>query len=244
MVASNDMDLGIDSPTLSVHVSPSHPEPELVKVPTYKGLEIEHSTYSTPRRILSTTSTASLTSPLNKRTVFEADLIAYSTEQASKLSYPVGCPVWYIYNGDASPDSVLSKVRHGKVNAVAMNVATRSFVYKIEKTTGEEGEAPAVDLVLEDNIAYAVSCPVQVTIEDKEFDGEVICPSDLKDFTGNDKTYSVMLVNNGNMLRIEHGVSSRQIKYRGVNQLLEKEEAVTPQAVTMDASRRRPFACW
>ncbi|KAL7489261.1 hypothetical protein ACHAW6_014833 [Cyclotella cf. meneghiniana] len=229
--------VSIDSPTLSIHVSPSPPEPELITIPTYKGLEIEDPAHSTPTRVLASSSPKS---PLNRPIVFESELIAYSTEQASKLSYPVGCPVWYTYNGDVSSDSILSKVRHGKVNSVAMNVATRSFVYKIEKANADEGEAVTVDLVLEDNIAYAVSCPVRVTMEDGVFDGEVICPADLKDFTGNDKRYSVMLVKRGNILRIEHDVSSQQIKYREVNQ---KEER-SIQVVTNDTTLRRPFACW
>ena len=153
------------------------------------------------------TSNASLVETFS---INECDLIAYSELQTSKLNFPVGCPVWYNYDAKVGDDKVLTKVRFGKVKAAAMNVVTRSFVYKIEKMNAQPGEP--LDLVYEDHIAYATSCPVQVTIDNVIMEGEVICPSNLKAFCGN-AYYSVMLRSKENELRLEHNVSGEQIKY-------------------------------
>ena len=142
--------------------------------------------------------------------IHECDLIAYTEHQTNKLNFPVGCPVWYNYDAKVGDDKVLTKVRCGKVKAAAMNVNTRSFVYKIEKMNAQPGEA--LDLVSEDHIAYSSSCPVQVTIDNVIMEGEVICPSNLKAFCGN-SYYSVMLKSKGNEMRLEHDVSGEQVKY-------------------------------
>ncbi|KAL7511258.1 hypothetical protein ACHAXN_008155 [Cyclotella atomus] len=185
---------------------------------------------------------SSCASPVDKQTVYESDLIAYSDYQASKLSFPVGCPVWYIYDNESTPDTLLKQVRYGRVKAVAMNVVTRSFVYKIEKENCEPGEG--LDLVLEDHIAYATSCPVRVTIEDRVMDGEIICPANLKDFTGK-HSYSVMLKTRGNQLMIEHDVPCDQVKYRTGDELVESAVGVQGVAHAVgDDAVCNGFTCW
>ena len=173
----------------------------------------------------------------DKDTINEADLIAYSDYQAAKLSYPIGCPVWYTFASESSPDGVLTKVRYGTVKAAAMNVVTRSFVYRIEKENGELGDD--LDLVLEDHIAYATSCPVRVTVDGRAVDGEIICPSNLKDFTGL-TTYSVMLKTGGNQMKIEHDVPSEKIRFKVGDEM---EGIMVAQAVSEDKGCNG-FACW
>jgi hypothetical protein len=123
-----------------------------------------------------------------------------------------------------------------------MNVVTRGFVYKIEKDNCEPGEG--LDLVLEDHIAYATSCPIRVTIEDRVMDGEIICPSNLMDFTGK-PSYSVMLKTRGNQLVIQHNVSCDQIKYRTGDEIIRSVGGVegVAQAVGDDAVCNG-FTCW
>jgi ferredoxin-thioredoxin reductase catalytic subunit len=192
--------------------------------------------------------TSSPPSPTSRHTaVYESDLIAYSDYQASKLSYPIGCPVWYIYDNESSPNTILTKVRYGKVAAVAMNVHTRSFVYKIQKHAESLSNNEPLDLVLEDHIAYASSCPVRVTMGDRVVDGTIICPSNLKDFTGSNstnKTYSVMLtLRRGNELSIEHDVCSEMIRYR----VSDDDELVVDGEVAkavVDDALCAGFSCW
>jgi hypothetical protein len=70
-------------------------------------------------------------------------------------------------------------------------------------------------------------------------DGEIICPSNLTDFTGR-TTYSVMLRTRGNVLQIEHGVEGERIKYRSGDEL---EKQSVAEAVG-ESVCNGPFTCW
>lgn len=220
--------------------SPDCVSPVASPVRTPLSQALSHlSNISVSQRVGSMVSAASLRArdKPDKHAINEADLIAYSDYQASKLSYPNGCPVWYTFANESVPGSVLSDVRYGTVKAAAMNVVTRSFVYRIEKESGDPGDD--LDLVLEDHIAYATSCPVRVTVEGRAVDGEIICPTNLKDFTGL-TTYSVMLKTGGNKLKIEHNVPSEKIKFKVGEEM---EGIMVAQAVSEDRGCNS-FACW
>jgi len=239
------------SPT-ALQLSQYLTESKEARSPTEKDIEVDGESY--PPRVLSPSAhefpvstplsdtlshmsrrVVSTTSHQVNNTIYESDLIPYSDYQASKLSYPIGCTVWYKYDNESIRDAKLTSVQIGKVKSVAMNVATRSFVYKIEK------DENTLDLVLEDHIAYASGCPVQVTIDDQVLNGKIICPSNLADFSShNTRYYSVMFRGSGNTLMIEHDVCSDQIKY--CDREDESEEMV---AIAVGESVcNNPFSWW
>jgi hypothetical protein len=112
---------------------------------------------------------SSSTFPSNRPPQNQTTLINFSTEEASKLSYPVGCPVWYNFHSDANQHE-LSFCR-GRVSSVAMDWLSRKFVYRILKSDAADSDRRGVeDLVSEDSVAYAMGCPVRITVGGREFD--------------------------------------------------------------------------
>ena len=147
-------------------------------------------------------------------------LINFTPNETSKLSYPIGCPVWYNFENSDSNDM---KFCHGHVIGAGMDCITRKFVYKIQKadsaSVGHGGckESGPFDFVFEDDVTYAMLCPVRVSVEcGREFDGEIICSSPIRNESGhnNNHIYSILLFIGQNKMKVQHGIQSNQVKYR------------------------------
>lgn len=147
-------------------------------------------------------------------------LINFTSNETSKLSYPIGCPVWYNFENS---DSNHLNFCHGHVKGAAMDCNTRKFVYKIQKadsaSVGHDGcnHRGPFDFVIEDDVTYAMSCPVRVSAEcGKEFDGEIICSSPIRNERGHsiNHVYSILLFIEENKMKVQHGIKSNQVKYR------------------------------
>jgi hypothetical protein len=87
-----------------------------------------------------------------------------------------------------------------------MDRLSRNFVYRIQ--SGE-----AVNLALEDDVAFAMGCPVRMSSRGKEVDGEIVCFSRVQTNDKIDTKYSVLICD-GSISKIIQGVSSRQVKFR------------------------------
>lgn len=175
----------------------------------------------------------------------EANLIELPLEKASKLKFPVGCPVWYY--DKHSPQSTQSnhfEVRHGTIISALMDFMIRKIYFRVEKTRhindlSDAGDVlPLIDIVLEDKIVYAATCPVllQMGGDKSEMEGEIVCPRSMASNDGSvTTTYTVMIFLEGNKLRIEDGVEPRRIKFhnrKGV--VVSREEIDTEQVEVLD----------
>eukprot|EP00804_Cyclotella_cryptica_P010167 CCRYP_013803-RA/>CCRYP_013803-RA protein AED:0.03 eAED:0.03 QI:408/1/1/1/1/1/2/290/469 len=168
-------------------------------------------------------------------------LVHFPSNEASKLSYPLGCPVWYNFENSDSADM---NFYHGHVKGVAMDCVSRKFVYKIQKADSvsawhEDEEKGQYDLVYEDDVAYAMSCPVRVSLEcGKEFDGEIICFSRTRNDKGQiNHVYSGLLFIEKNKLKVQHGIQSNQITYRhNIDEQRTLEITAAPVHISSDQS--------
>mmetsp|Transcript_4710 Transcript_4710/g.7459 ORF Transcript_4710/g.7459 Transcript_4710/m.7459 type:complete len:533 (+) Transcript_4710:19-1617(+) len=168
----------------------------------------------------------------------EANLFELTSEQTSKLNYPIGCPVWYNKHHHAQSSNRFD-VRHGTVISVLMDVMSRKFFYRVEKMKNvndlldtAHDVLPRIELVWEDKIVFAPKCPVLVQMTDgdsmKEMEGEIVCPRATCNDGIVDTTYIVIYFLEDNKLRIEDGVLPCRIKFRN-NQMVvvELEESAT-----------------
>jgi len=140
----------------------------------------------------------------------ENNLIELTLEQTSKLSYPVGCPVWFKRHRHNDRE-VYS---YGTIISVHMDLTscTRKVYYRIKEKTkgGSHGSigSYSIDLVEEDKVFYAAKCPVIVQMscgDKKEIEGEIVCPRR--------HAYTVMMFREGKV-EVEDGVVSSRIKFR------------------------------
>jgi len=140
----------------------------------------------------------------------EENLFKFPSEQTCKLSYPVGCPVWFKRHRHNDRE-VYS---YGTIISVHMDLtsSTRKFYYRIKEKTkgGSHGSigSYSIDLVEEDKVFYAAKCPVTIQIgcgDKKEIEGEIVCPRR--------HAYTVMIFREGKV-EVEDGVVSSRIKFR------------------------------
>jgi hypothetical protein len=181
---------------------------------------------------------SSSTFPSNRPPQNQTTLINFSTEEASKLSYPVGCPVWYNFHSDANQHE-LSFCR-GRVSSVAMDWLSRKFVYRILKSDAADSDRRGVeDLVSEDSVAYAMGCPVRITVGGREFDGEVVCSSRVRDGNGKtESTYSIMTFET-HQCKVISDLDSNQVKYRPITEQMIKpvpRVSISNQSKTRETS--------
>ena len=184
------------------------------------------------------TSSCSIVDGIDETNLFELPL-----EQTYKLSYPVGCPVWYnkYTNCCTGKNNTRDVYYCGVVIKVLMDLGM-SRKYRAEKTkssinidhsshTPANGEECSTqELIQEDKVVYAAKCPVLVEMtsingDTKDMEGEIVCPR------GKNKTktsYTVMLFMEDNKVGVEDGVVSQRIKFRSISS--EKESTVTQQS--------------
>jgi len=157
----------------------------------------------------------------------EANLFELTSEQTSKLNYPIGCPVWYNKHHHAQSSNRFD-VRHGTVISVLMDVMSRKFFYRVEKMKNvndlldtAHDVLPRIELVWEDKIVFAPKCPVLVQKmmdgDMKEVEGEIVCPRSSvtcnDDIVDINTTYTIMYFLEDNKLEIEDGVLPHRIKF-------------------------------
>jgi hypothetical protein len=140
----------------------------------------------------------------HRQRINQTSLINFSDDEASKLCYPVGCPVGYNFTSSSSPNEV--SFTRGCVVGAAMDRLSRNFVYRIQSDE-------TMNLALEDDVAFAMGCPVRMSSKGQEVDGEIVCFSRVRGSSTIDTKYSVLICNGMNS-RIVHGVSSHQVKFR------------------------------
>ena len=138
----------------------------------------------------------------------EDNLIELPLEQTSKMSYPLGCPVWY---GKHKHDDN-EAYSYGTIVSIHFDVMCMKRYYRIKAKAkgGSNGSigSYSIDLVQEDKVFYAAKCPVLVQVcsgEKKEMKGEIICPRR--------SAYTVMLFLDENRVMVEDGVVPLRIKY-------------------------------
>ena len=144
----------------------------------------------------------------------DENLFELPSERTRKLSFPVGCPVWY--NRRSKSGSKIDTYSSGVIFSVLMDIMSGNKYYRIQNTTkvnnssSSDGCSSVGDTVLvqEGKIAYAARCLVLVQMAgDTEVEGEIICPrSEMK-------TYTVMFVKDEEVV-VEDGIKSHRIKYR------------------------------
>jgi hypothetical protein len=104
--------------------------------------------------------------------------------QPPRARYPVGCPVWYNVR-HLSPCSGILAADAGVVRSVAFDTHTRMTMYEVKREpdsgTWGIGLVEYKDAVVaEEDIAFAIGCPVLVTMKDdrdvdsSEMGGEII----------------------------------------------------------------------
>jgi len=170
-----------------------------------------------------TSSANNAPSPRNQTIdIDEDDLQILSSKHSSKRKYPPACPVWYSLS---SKNKSLNACR-GTVKAVYTNLETGGFVYHIitkryyQRNGNTDGDMTTTAtensqklFLSEDQLSYAMNCPVKVkginkNDPDKEIDGTILCPRPK------DSSYSVMLYLDDNYVRVELGVLPGQITFR------------------------------
>jgi len=167
-------------------------------------------------------------SPLN--------LIKLTNEQATKMKYPVGCPIWYNIHINAAKFtssqsmskkySSLCDANIGLVKSISMDITTRNLLYEVcaakiirgvfkssdGSGTSEEG------LFLEDHLCYASKCPVLVQL-DEPMQGEVVTCSfsnHLVD-TQVEKSYMVAVCSKDSHMQLFQAVNENHVKYSPVD---------------------------
>ena len=179
-----------------------------------------------------TSSSSSIVDGIDETNLFELPL-----EQTYKLSYPVGCPVWYnkYTNCCTGKNNTRDVYYCGVVIKVLMDLGmSRKIYYRVEKTKGSidhpanGDECSTQDLIQEDKVVYAAKCPVLVEMtsdngDTKDMEGEIVCPR------GKNKTkasYTVMVFMEDNKVGVEDGVISQRIKFRSKESTVTQEKEV------------------
>mmetsp|Transcript_40554 Transcript_40554/g.84860 ORF Transcript_40554/g.84860 Transcript_40554/m.84860 type:complete len:781 (+) Transcript_40554:105-2447(+) len=104
----------------------------------------------------------------------DSPLFRLTTEQAKRTSFPEGCPVIYNFqrrdnragassSSSSSSNNAVLEAREGIIQSIFLNKDKRRFEFQIERWDSTESESlPFFDTALEDDIAYAIHCPVLV----------------------------------------------------------------------------------
>lgn len=153
-----------------------------------------------------------------------SNLTLLNASQASAQRYPPGCPV--VYGLRHSSTSKRLDAYQATVKHIFIDVVSRNFFYEVVKRTDyyELGSKSALDLeqqvgklVNEDELAYAINCPVKVkglidNDPDKRLAGRIVCPGKAKNDLG--MTYTVQfLIGKTGFLRVQQHVPWADIDY-------------------------------
>ncbi|KAL7552533.1 hypothetical protein ACHAWF_015779 [Thalassiosira exigua] len=148
----------------------------------------------------------------------EAKLVVLTAEQASDLSFPVGCPVWYDFSFAGEGGAPLAGCREGTVASVRLDLASKSLSFEVRRKLerNEVDAAASTDSVAEDDVSYAAGCPVVVSSkgpEAEDVDGEILFakPSNHRGGT----RYAVKhFSGSARDVTIEEGVTPDRLRYR------------------------------
>lgn len=95
----------------------------------------------------------------------------------SRVQYPIGCPVWFNIHYSI-PCSKYLMADKGVVRSISFNQAENKVIYWVEKQpTTKLNSSPNIVSITEENIAFAIHCPILVRMEDcsnTEMEGEII----------------------------------------------------------------------
>jgi len=171
------------------------------------------------------------------------NLFLLTTDQADKMSFPEGCCVIYNFqpSRSTSTNTMTTNVRKGIVKSVSLNTDKKRFEFRIQRSDSANSE-PILDDAIEDDIAYAIHCPVMVKascnaassgIEDG-VEGVILFAKPVNDGSGNMRmSYIVQYVMQGNLLRMEEGVVADRISYN--------RKMISDQKDDREASGKRPL---
>lgn len=176
-----------------------------------------------------------------------SNLTILNASQASDQRYPPGCPV--VYGLRHSSTSMRLDAYQATVKHIFIDVMSRTFFYEVVKRTDyfEQGSKMALDLeqqvgklVHEDELAYAINCPVRVkglidNDPDKRLTGRIVCPGKAKNDSG--MTYTVQfLIGKTGFLRVQKHVPSADIEYDSGEAPQSPNKKVVPKPTRVAAS--------
>lgn len=165
-------------------------------------MEPENHTVEQPATASSTTTNQT------SNIIDEDDLQKLSDKNAAKRKYPPGCPVWY--NFQITSKTCLD-ANFGIVKAVYMNIESGGFIYRVSKAESGDNKK---HYFLEDELVFALNCPVSVKVNNEDVDAVIVCP---KPGTSERKlSYTVQYILVGNAIQIETGVDYELISFRVV----------------------------
>lgn len=141
----------------------------------------------------------------------------------SRVRYPVGCPVWFNIHYSI-PCSKYLMADKGVVRSISFNQAANTVIYWVEKQpTTKLNSSTNIVSITEENIAFAIHCPILVRMEDcsnTEMEGEIIHLKPTMIGQGNVSRkllYTVLLNADGGEfcgVRVEDNVPADRICYR------------------------------
>eukprot|EP00985_Skeletonema_marinoi_P019959 scaffold11631_cov143-Skeletonema_marinoi.AAC.2 len=128
---------------------------------------------------------------------------------ASLSKFPVGCKVWY--NLRCSPETKHLQAKSAHVEEVFIHFETGRRVYSVKSEASIEHKTS----LYEDQLVYAISCPVKVTKidADETLDGVVVYLERQKGSDGIRKVTYAVQYSVENYMTIESGVTADRIKY-------------------------------
>ena len=130
---------------------------------------------------------------------------------ASLSKFPVGCKVWY--NLRCLPATKHLQAKSAHVEEVSIHFENGRRVYTVKSETSSEHKTS----FYEDQLVYAISCPVKVTkIDDADetLDGVVVYVERQKGIDGRQQVTYAVQYSVENYIAIESGVLADRIKYR------------------------------
>lgn len=144
---------------------------------------------------------------------------------AASSKFPVGCKVWCNLRRSFKTECRLAK--SASVLEVYIHVENGRRVYRVKSETTTQYEQS----LYEDQLVYAINCPVNVTnVDTKEMvDGFIIYPELPEVQNGVNMKQNVSYVVQyleENRVRIEHGVAAERIKYRSRSVCVDKHSGV------------------
>ena len=161
-------------------------------------------------------------------------LLLLTPEQTKDFNFQVGCPVWYNftpsrnYNGGSQ---MVMKIREGVIDSISLDIFSKTLVFKVarnQNNAADNGNA-LIDTVFEDDIAYAVNCPVFLTTattgdasSTKHVEGEIMFAKPVQG-ENTEISYIVKVLTevSSQYINIEEGVKASRLKYRIVEKKLQ-----------------------
>jgi len=161
------------------------------------------------------------------------NVIRFNADQCNKLSFPIGCPVWYNFAGNHG-----TTLKRGVVKSAALR--SSQLVYEVTYSDGNEN---IITEVVEDKqLGFGSTCPVTITSSQSDngnvsLEGEIVLctpsPTNSSKFV-----YSAMIILDGSRIRYENGIEEERIKYRQLNDVENNNDNQNRQEEPTVASKR------